>query len=51
MPYTNSAHDQNADDNGRAEDEGAVRRMYETAPYPDRSRIRAGLDNGGSRPS
>ncbi|MCW5698710.1 MAG: class I SAM-dependent methyltransferase [Rhodospirillales bacterium] len=35
MPYTNSAHDQNADDNGRAEDEGAVRRMYETAPYPD----------------
>lgn len=35
MAYSNSAHDQSVDAGGRATDEGAVRKMYEHAPYPD----------------
>lgn len=35
MAYSNSVQDHSATTGGRAADEGAVRRMYEIAPYPD----------------
>ncbi len=35
MSYTNSAYDRDIGAEGRQADEGAVRRMYEHAPYPD----------------